>query len=177
MDTKIFRVDDISGNTNFDSLSKMIECLMRSFPQAQILFAISLLCADADGSVYPGTPFKDNDTKFFYNVSKIIRLPDHHNQVASHGLVHIDHSKLGYDAQEMSIITSCQLLKTTKFVAPFNKYNHVTEQICKDNDIDLLNAKHKWLSMECNKFDVAHNFWYFHAWRWTPELFEEYLLS
>jgi hypothetical protein len=84
--------------------------------------------------------------------------------VASHGLIHLDHSRVGYDAQEMNILTSCNLLKTNMFIPPFNRYNEDTVKICEKNGIELLVGG--WKSLKFNEYDPEHEKWYLHPWEW-----------
>ena len=95
-------------------------------------------------------------------------------KVASHGLYHIDHSKVSRQTQEMSIIGSCAYLKTDKFVPPFNKFNKETSDICFDNGIQMC-ASTAWKNLEFEKFDPLRELWYFHSWRWTPKQLKEFL--
>jgi hypothetical protein len=74
---------------------------------------------------------------------------------------------MGQDAVEMSILTSCNFLGTNKFIPPFNGVSQLVEQVCRDNYIDIIgNTKDiTWKSLETEKFDSSHKYWYYHPWR------------
>ena len=140
------------------------------FPKAVIVSAVSLFCKEnTKGSVYENVPFKNNPVKWFYNTDRIItelgKIPK--SVIASHGLYHVDHSKLSFDAQEMSILGSCKYLNTNIFVPPFNKTNDDTVNICLDNGIEIYHKSQGWKNIEYENFDATHKYWYFHSWRWT----------
>jgi hypothetical protein len=125
-----------------------------------------------NGSVYPDPPFKHRDRNFFYESDRVFIPSPVPGTMVSHGLLHCDHSQLQFDAQEMSIVTSCNLLKTNIFVPPFNRYNDTTEAVCRINNIDLVRYEEGWRNMDKEPFDPAHKLWYFHPWRVDHELFE-----
>jgi len=98
--------------------------------KSEVWFCISLLFHKLDNErVFPAIYKAYSDYRKFYNVDSIgfPVLKDSWNfvKIVSHGLLHIDHRLLNYEAQEMSILVSSSLLKTRKFVPPFNKYNMV----------------------------------------------------
>lgn len=171
-----FRVDDVSANTDIKKLYDMVAFLREKFPACRVVFAVTVFSkANMEGSVYPGAPFKDNPHHFFYDVDQIYMKKQNGIDVASHGLVHGDHSRLDYDAQEMSILMSCKLLKTDIFVPPFNRWNSTTEDVCRNNNLSLWKIDHGWRSLEHNKFEADYNLWYFHPWRYTLEEFKRAL--
>lgn len=183
MDGLIFRNDDVSPNTRQGDLSEIYAAIHLIFPQAEIWSAITVFSDfNTKGSVYLQVPFKDKDINWFYkNTSAAVinyKLPKFH-KIASHGLFHIDHSKVSRQTQEMSILGSCSYLGTKIFVPPFNRYNQETIDICFDNDIDI--RVNGWLSMEYNPFDINHHMWYMHSWRWSAAklkvYFDGYLCS
>ena len=171
----IFRDDDISPNTSLDHLKKIVRITKRAWPKSRFILGVSLFAKrNKEGSVYPGAPFKHHDTPWFYNVDTFLgglhtlRNATIGCEIASHGLIHVDHAQLDYDAQEMSILTSCNMLNTKMFIPPFGRYSEVTERICKQNDIEML-AGLDWQSLEFNEFDPNHEKWYFHSWRYKVE--------
>lgn len=176
----IFRNDDVSGTTDIQRMLSCYDVIRSVFPESQILSAVSILSkGNPIGSVYPGVPFKNNPQKWFYDVDRGFDFDFlscmESSKVVSHGMLHFDHSKASYDTQEMSILTSCNLLKTNIFVPPFNKFNLDTEIICKENNIFLVGKDEKWLSLETNKFNPEHKHWYFHSWRIGADKMKEIL--
>jgi hypothetical protein len=158
----------VSANTDIKKLSKIYGAIHTAFPNAEIWSCITLFAQNNfKGSVYHDTPFKGKDINWFYkNADSFISEYRHPMcKVASHGLYHIDHSKVSRETQEMSIIGSCAYLKTKIFVPPFNKFNQDTLDICFDNNIEI--KMEGWKSLEHNDFDSKHKMWYFHSWRYT----------
>jgi len=178
----ILRVDDYSENTKKDELSIMVGTWLQKFPDSEVMFAVSPISRfSLMGSVYPCVPFKGREKQFYYTANQHLRSIhyDKNNSFnfviwASHGLIHINHSRLSKDAQEMSILTSCSIVDTKIFVPPFNDFNETTEVICKENGITLIKPD-GWKSLEHNEVSRDCDFWYMHAWRWTPEEFERKL--
>jgi len=196
LETKIIlRDDDVSANTNKTALLEMYAIFRRRFSDTEFWYATSPLSKKitetfAPNSVYPDPPFKHRERSFFYDVDNLGSIVTNldgqvavyfsgrylkldNSKVVSHGLLHMDHSQLDRDAQEMSIITSCRLLDTDTFVPPFNKFNGTTKEICDDHGIQLIEYEGGWKSLEFNDFNPDHKLWYYHSWRWTPETFKE----
>lgn len=179
----IVRIDDVSPNTDFDHLYELYHEIKDALNPSCVYFAVTLLskwCLKR--SVYPGVPFKDREDGFFYGVDSTFDLglisQDPDIQVASHGLLHMDHSKCVKQVQELSILTSCSLLKSKVFVPPFNRYNHITEAVCKEHRIKLMKPQEGWRSLDYHakvlgKFNPNHKHWYLHPWRWTLDEFKE----
>lgn len=176
MENIIFRIDDVSANTDMESLKRMIFCIKESF-NARIILGVNLFSRySPGGSVYPDVPFKNKSNSYFYDVNRFrcdFEFIDNDIELASHGLFHSDHSKLHRDAQEMSILSSCRFLNSSFFIPPFNRYNETTEDICISHGIKLLKMEDGWKSLEHNEFDLAHTLWYFHPWRWTANSFKD----
>ncbi len=167
----LFRNDDINPNVRLEIVDRYYDIIHSLFPNADIISCVTLFGRENyKGSIYPETPFKDKPLDFFYNVNKFIsEVHTYPNtQIASHGLFHVDSTKLDYQAQEMNILSSCYYLKTKMFVPPFNRYNAITEEICHKNGITLVKPD-SWKSLEYEQFDMEHTNWYFHSWKMTPE--------
>lgn len=173
----IIRNDDISPSTDLERLYEIYECISRFIPHAKIISGITLFGVWNDReAVYPDLPLKTKTNKYLYNTNRLMTRYSHViGEVASHGMFHVDHSKLSKDAQEMSIVGSCNFLKTDKFIAPFNAFNELTIDICVENKIELINKNYNWKCMEYNQFDSTHLYWYFHSWRFTLKSLREYL--
>lgn len=172
----IIRNDDVNPNTDFNTLNNIYD-VIKEFTDAEILSCVNVLGrANKDGTVYPGVPFKNNPLQWFYNVNKIERFNAWRlYKVASHGLFHCDHTKLSKGAQELSILSSCHMLNTNCFVAPFNRFNEDTVKACEENNITLIGKNENWKCLDFEDFDSRHEFWYFHSWRFTPQLLKEKL--
>jgi len=174
----IWRFDDISGNTDTDKLARMVGAV--SPVSDTIYLCVSpLYHANVGGRVFPAVFKAYSDIRAFYNVDYAwcpLTLPVVENAVVvSHGLLHIDHRLLNYQAQELSILTAAALTKSDVFVPPFNKYNQDTEAICEKAGIGLVKFEDGWKSAEHNKWDACHGLWYVHSWMWTVEKFMEWL--
>ncbi len=167
----LFRNDDINPSTDLENLYDLYELIARLFPQSRIISGVTLFGKwNEKGCVYPiiDLPLKDKETNWFYNTNRVLHRHSHViGDIASHGMFHVAHDKISKDAQEMSILGSCSFLGTRKFIAPFNAYNKITSDICLANNIELINSKYEWKSLEFNKFDANHKYWYFHSWRFS----------
>lgn len=174
----IFRNDDVNFNTDKKKLSEIYGAIHSVYPSAEIWSCITVFSGrNTLGSVYPNPPFKSNDTNWFYKNSDCVMYDYRHPlyKIASHGLYHIDHTKVSRETQEMSILGSCSYLKTNLFVPPFNKFNRDTLDICFDNNIKIYTDD--WLSLEHNDFNSRHLKWYFHSWLFTADSLKRKLLN
>ncbi len=175
----IIRNDDISPSTDLERLYELYECIGRVLPEAKIISGITLFGVwNNKEAVYPDLPLKTKTNKYLYDTNRIMTRYSHViGEVASHGMFHLKHSELHRDAQEMSIVGSCRFLKTDKFIAPFNDYNQDTIDVCVENKIELTTKAYNWKSIEHNKFDSSHKYWYGHSWRWSVKQLREYLYA
>ena len=172
----MIRDDDINAYSDLDTIRDVYTIIRKRFSKVRIISCVSLLAkTNGSGNVYPFSPVRGRPTKDLYGVDSVLnKTLTGLGEIASHGLLHIDHSKVSKDAQEMSILTSCNILNTKLFCAPFNGYNSDTLAICKENGIELITNKYKWLSLEFNKFNHNHRAWYFHSWRYdVPRIKKE----
>lgn len=173
----IFRNDDVNVNTDKTKLAEMYGVIHTLFPDADIWSCVTLFSqSNYRGSVYFDVPFKDKNVNWFYENADSFMGEDVYPplyKIASHGLYHIDHSRVSRDTQEMSILGSCAYLNTKIFVPPFNRFNKDTEDICFDNNIKMIPTG--WKSLEHDTFDSTHPLWYFHSWRWTKKELKEVL--
>ena len=191
----IWRIDDVSPNTDMAKLRAICGLLRKKTPGCAIWLGISIFGRREwpQESVYPNPPFKDRPLEWFCAINSAAfldlrsrafsvgwegrePLPTGALVIASHGLIHADHSRLSEDAQAMSILTSCSLLQTRIFIPPFCRYDFHTEGICEASGIFLAKrVEHGWKSIECNSFNPLHDRWYLHPWRWTVGRLKEYL--
>jgi len=177
--SKIFRFDDICLNSNIQQAATMSKALKSHFPNCVIMWVISLLSTPEDNlsqRVFPSIWKAYSDYKVFFQVKQmgIPNVPGNMGiQIASHGLVHVDHRLLTKEAQEMSILVSCSLLHTDKYVPPFNKWNSDTEAICDEANINLIKFEDGWLNMKFETDKPRHQKWYLHHREFTmDELFQ-----
>lgn len=178
MESLVFRNDDVNPNTNFKELSGIYNTIKKLYPKSDIISCVTVFGRYSPfGSVYPDVPFKNKAKEWFFRVDRCINELDiiTKDKIASHGLIHNDHSELDRDAQKMSILTSCSYLNTDLFVPPFNKYNHATREICDSNGIIMIDDLGQWKSLEYEPFDPTHRFWYFHSWRFNAKSIKEAL--
>lgn len=171
-----FRIDDVSSNTDMPSLKRMIRFLKGEFI-CDVWLCVNIFSMRAlDGSVYPNPPFKSRERAFFYGVNQYkdtTKMSLGQDAIVSHGLFHADHSALSRDAQEMSILGSCNILNASIFVPPFNRFNEDTRSVCSEHGIRLIeSANEGWRSLEHEPFTLAHERWYFHPWRFSEEEFK-----
>ena len=168
----IFRIDDVNPSTNLEELSRITNFISFYYPDAEIWNCVSLLGKhNTLGAVYPDPPFKDRSARFFYGVDSVLKPLTLNGKIVSHGLLHFDHSEASYETQELSILTSCNILQSSKFVPPFNRYNYDTEKICLENGIDLVKVESGWVNLDFHDFNEIDEFFYFHPWRHTADDF------
>jgi hypothetical protein len=172
----IVRFDDICANSDMSQVNAMAaRALDRGYT---VWYAISPLChSDAENQrVFPRLFKALSDHRIFYRPDTCgVPCIPHDVGIASHGLIHVDHRLLDWGAQELSIVASCAMLHTRRFVPPFNKWNTTTEAICRDNDIDLIKFESGWLSAEHNLFDPSRDKYYLHHRAFTVGGFAEWL--
>lgn len=178
----IFRVDDVSVNTDIRTLLRMANSLEKEFPGSEMWWCINIFCKTApSGSVYPDLPLRGRDKEYFAEVDRMLPITHIRNgyvKFVSHGLFHADHGQLSFDAQLFSIVSSCRILKTDIFVPPFTNWNSETERVCSQNKIRLVRGREEgWKSLESEPFDPAHDKWFFHAWRFTFDSFKEKFIA
>ena len=181
----IFRFDDVSINTDIKKLRTMAEAVWSVERSARVIYAVSLFCSDMalETGKQREFVFKPiwkaySDHRKFFNVTEF-GVPEICSdiEIASHGLIHIDHRLMHRDAQELSIITSCSILRAKTFIPPFNKWNADTESICKEHGINLMKFEDGWLGAEYNQFNKKHQKWYAHGFNWTAEKFRDWISS
>lgn len=178
---KTFRFDDVCINADMGLINIMTNYLFAKFPDCEVMYGVSPLVFDMPylgnteiekQRVFPKYINPLSDHTHFYWVEKAgVPQMDSRAKLAGHGIVHVDHRLLGFEAQELSIVTSCSLVGATTFIPPFNKWNADTEAACKKHGIQLVKFEDGWLSMEHNKYEPEHNLWYLHAREFTIEEF------
>lgn len=168
----VLRDDDINPSSNYANIIRTYNVIKSIYKDSTIIPCVTLFSRyNKNGSVYEEVPFKNQPTNWFYNVDKFMLEYEYvaKENIASHGLFHVNHAKLSKDAQSMSILGSCHFLKTNMFCAPFNAFNQDTIDICVDNSINLINKTYPWKSLEHEEFNPNHKYWYFHSWRFSSQ--------
>lgn len=202
----IFRFDDVSIRSDMKNTDAVADVLTKHFPGCEIIYAVNPAVAGLEGErVFPKIWNTHSDYRQFYQITQVgLPMIRHGVTIANHGLIHIDHRLLSKEAQEMSILTGCSLVNSKIFVPPFNKWNKDTENVCEENDIELVRFEYgvrgikksgdnyvvtgkssfslikgaevkSWLCMEHNKFIKDQTAWYLHAREWTPEKVEQWI--
>ncbi len=180
---KKFRFDDICINTDMELVENMCSFIFNNVENSEVILCISPLVHDmthANGKhkqrIFPSILNAHSDYKLFFNVDKLGIPPINNKKVtlASHALIHVDHRLLTKEQQEMSILVSCSLAKAKIFVPPFNKWNKDTDEICRDNNIELVKFEDGWLSMEHNEYNDSHFKWYLHSREFDFETFKKW---
>lgn len=176
MDGLIFRVDDVSPNTDMADLNESAKFLYETFG-GKIWYCVNLFSRESEyGSVYPNLPMRGRGFEYFCDVDRLLDSSDIPGfvDVVSHGLLHAEHGEMDRQAQYLSIMTSCNYLNTRIFVPPFMSYNRVTSEICSDNGIELIDGN-GWKSMETEPCDLFSKLWYFHPWRMNYSRIKEWV--
>ena len=173
----IFRNDDVSMASNVWDVHDMYKTINNKLPDAEIWSAVTVFSKGRSGPVNPKLMYsqsKDNPFDFFYDVDSVWRYKRGFGKLVSHGLFHVDHSRLDFKSAEMSILGSCKFLETDIFIPPYGRVNDAVIDVCKKHGIklELGYPLDGWKSLEFNKFDPTHEKWYFHSWRYTPETFK-----
>jgi hypothetical protein len=180
-----FRIDDVSVNTDALKLSGMVKFLRDKMPECRIMVSVSPMVFDMSACenllmrerVFPAMWHTRSDFREFYKMNKVglpsfldvLRKTD--VEVASHGMIHVDHRLLKRSAQEMSILTSCALLNTAYFVPPFHKFDRRTEKICVDHRIMIVRYDQSFTHLAYHPFDGRKTSYYFHTHDFTYEDF------
>ena len=168
----IIRNDDVNPSSNFEHIKKMYSIILNKCPQAEIYSCINIFGQkNSKGTVYLPTKIQI-DYRDYFTIDSIFdftQLPNLQN-IASHGLFHMNHRIVTYDTQKFSIISSCNLLKTKIFFPPFWEWNEKTEKICTLNGIKLW-VNEDWINIDRAVIDDNHDFYCFHSWKFTPESF------
>lgn len=179
----IMRIDDVSANTDLIDFKKQVEILRKY--NFQLLVGINLFCkSSTNGSLYPDLPLSSKPYEYLLDVDSILIGPGilsfiKHDEIVSHGLIHVNHRDISKETQEMSIVASCSILNTKKFIPPFNAVNEDTFKICEKHGIEVIGNKHdrEWTSLESNDYDPSKKYWYYHPWRLDAEQLEDRLCS
>lgn len=189
-----FRFDDVSVNTDWNKLDSMVRFLSSTFKadQLRIIFAVSPAVYDMRECektldrerTFHAILHTESDFRAFYRVERVgipVLLDQYRKlgvEIAGHGMVHVDHRLLSRGAQELSILMSCALLKTTVFIPPFHKWNRKTAEICAEHSITLVKYDRSWRHLLYHPFDHRNPNYYVHTHdfhyqdfcaRFTPE--------
>lgn len=108
------------------------------------------------------------------------------DQIALHGLYHTDYSQMTADEQNFEIREGLSLLKSLfpdkdirYFIAPFNRTNAATHDVCRQLGLELLATAGVHLEAELSRLRLRPGVWYrYHHHRFYPEsTFKFYKLS
>jgi len=175
------RIDDISTKTNPERLESFLERFSMRFQNFQILLSVSIgtiLDEEEPTSerVFPPLLNAMSDYRVYFNLTEL-GLPNwlpeivrkFNCKVGSHGLFHVDHRLLSREAQEISILSSCSVLRTKIFVPPFNKYNQETMDVIQNSQLQLVIWESGWKHLAYQKLDQKGGNYYFHMHDFTDE--------
>lgn len=110
-------------------------------------------------------------------------IPD---EIALHGLYHTDYSKMSYEEQNDEIAAGLDILrrlfplkKISYFIAPFNRTNEATYEVCRELGLEVLAATGVHLESVLDRLELVRDTWYrYHHHRFYPEsVFHYYDLS
>jgi hypothetical protein len=185
---KTFRVDDVSVNTNQEKLLEMIALLNQRYNNSRFLLGISPLVCDMkefsdkrNERIFPSIFNAYSDHRVFYKVDKcgvpavvseLIKLYGSKIDLAGHGLIHVDHRLLTKEVQELSILSSCNLIGAKTYIPPFNKWNKHTEEICKEFGINLVKFEDGWRHLGFEPINDNSRNYYFHTHDFDMEKFK-----
>ncbi len=109
------------------------------------------------------------------------------DKIALHGLYHTDYSRMTYEQQKKDILEGLKLLKKLfpnkeikDFIAPFNRKNNYTRQICKDLGLRLSIGEGEHLEelINANEGTLRKGMVYrYHHQRFYPESKIQYNIS
>ena len=186
---KTFRIDDVSVNTNEEKLMEMVSLLDRYYSHSRFLLGISPLVCDMseykdkrNERIFPSIFNALSDHRGFYKIDKcgvpdvISKLINTHGskiELAGHGLIHVDHRLLTKEVQELSIVSSCNLVQAKTYIPPFNKWNKATEEICKEFGINLIKFEDGWRHLGYEPISDNTRSYYFHTHDFSIEQFTE----
>lgn len=162
-----FRIDDVSLNTDRLKLSGMVKELRSVHPNCRIMAAVSPCVYDLQNErTFPELLNRESDFRLFYRVEKLglpVDLSALVDDVAAHGMIHVDHRLLHKSAQEVSILMSCSLVGCKVFVPPFHKFNRDTEEICSEHGIQLVKIHDRMTHLKFHPVTPDRNYYYFHT--------------
>lgn len=183
---RVFRIDDVSINTDAKKLEQMIMWLQDKFDGCRIILAVSPAVSDMSACeqelnrerVFSAMLHVENDFRVFYKMEKV-GVPSYLDdfkrnysvELAAHGMVHVDHRLLKKSAQELSIVMSCALVRSRWFVPPFHKWDDRTETICAVNGIQILKTDRNCRHLGLQAFDPRFEWHYFHTHDFTFDTF------
>lgn len=189
---KTFRIDDVCINTNEEKLLEMLSLLDNNYSNSHFLLGISPLVCDMSDykdkrseRIFPSIFNAYSDHRTFYKVDKcgipnsvleLVKLYGNKIQLAGHGLIHVDHRLLTKEVQELSIVSSCNLIGAKYYIPPFNKWNNDTEAICKEFDITLIKFEDGWRHLGYEQITDNANNYYFHTHDFSIEEFRTYVV-
>lgn len=197
-----FRNDDVSGDTSLEEFKKFCE-VFHKYGLTQVhgitlrgntntLFKYADTPVEYDG--YDTVANLDNqvirklsDCTVFEERSDLIdylnRIPD---EIALHGLFHVDYSKMTYDEQKDEIMRGLDILrklfprkKIIYFIPPFNRTNEFTYKVCGELKLKVLTTEGVHLESEIDRLVLRKNTWYrYHHHRfYLVSVFSYYDLS
>jgi len=164
----VFRIDDVSLNTDPTRLQEMVGALRTRVPGCFIIGAVSPCVhrlPNGSERVFPSLLNVESDFRVFYRPDRVgipERLLEHFDEISSHGMVHVDHRLLDRSAQELSIVLSCALVRSDSFVPPFHKWDADTESVCQEHRIRLVKREPSMVHLKYHRYD-GPRYYYLHT--------------
>lgn len=176
----IFRIDDISINTDIPRLVETVKTILHYCPGSTIMLAVSPITFNMEYQkgvnkerMNEGVLNVCSDHRVFFKGGQL-ELPDLSEfddwtgvKIVSHGFIHVDHRLLGKELQEWNILQSCNIICPEEpiFVPPYHKWNTDTLSICLENRIELVKVGQNWNHLGYNKVkSSAMGKYYFHTY-------------
>lgn len=195
----LFRNDDVCWDTPLDEFTTFCETFTKyGFRQLHgvTLYGKTMIPHGNTGPYdgYPDLCDLDNDVirdlSWRYPVAERKDLLDFLNRsgddIALHGLYHTDYSQMSAEAQHAEIKEGLCLLRELfpgkecrHFIAPFNRTNAATSEVCTMLGLELLAASGVHLEAELSRLRLQEGVWYrYHHHRFYPgSSFNYYHLS
>jgi hypothetical protein len=183
----LYRIDDISLNTDKARLMMMMRELVQLDRNAHFMLAVSpIVFAMDEASVlqnerpFPSILNAYSDSGVFFRGSRSgipPWLPEVVNSfervtIASHGLVHVDHRLLNPSVQTFSIEVSCAIVGSKIFVPPFNKWTTHMTDAAEKLGVELVIWEDGWRHLKFQTLSLGDsNRYYFHTHDFTDEQF------
>lgn len=201
-DRPLFRNDDVCWDTPFEEFRSFCKIFWKfGFRQLHgvTLYGKTMIvkqqfkgCGPYEG--YPDLCDLHNETirelSAPYSIAKrsdlLMFLASSPDEIALHGLYHTDYEKMSLEEQRSDIQEGLRQLrelfpgKTIRyFIAPFNRTNDYTFQVCRELGVELLSADGVHLEAELSRLRLHPGVWYrYHHHRFYQESnFSYYTLS
>lgn len=184
----LFRIDDVSRNTSFERLDKMLGTLLKFEPDCEFLLAVSPIVFEIEDEnpivrerPFPAILNAFSNKDVFFDGGRI-GIPDWLDEIksryanlklAAHGLFHVDHRLLEAETQNLSIRQSCAIVGSKLFVPPFNKWTDNMVAYSALNGFELVIWEEGWRHLKYQKLESGPGLrYYFHTHDFSDSEFD-----